>query len=87
MVIEVNCDVVECNYGLLKLIMEIKVNWVYYGAPFLGDRMTNGVTVSTPQIEVYVGAGRFPRLAYAERYLNKNSIRREFSTFRLRRSI
>ena len=25
---------------------------------FLGARMTNGVTVLTPQIEVYLGAGR-----------------------------
>ena len=29
--------------------------------PFLGPRMTVGVTVSTPQIEVYLGAGRQAR--------------------------
>ena len=54
---------------------------------FLGTRMTNGVTVSTRQIEVYLGAGRFPRLVYAESYLNTNIIRRKFSTSRLRRPI
>ena len=56
--------------------------------PFLGARMTNGVTVLTPQIEVYLGAGRpagrpgrFPHQVYAERYLNTNSIRRKIIYF------
>ena len=56
--------------------------FIDYEAPlFLGARMTNGVTVLTPQIKVYLGAGRFPNQVYAGRYLNTKSIRREIIYF------
>ena len=52
--------------------------------PFRGARMTVGVTVLAPQIEVYLGAGRagrLPRLVNAERLPITVGKRRGFRHF------
>ena len=42
--------------------------------PFLGARMTNGVAVLTPQIEVYLGAGPAGRPAAFPTKYTRNAI-------------